>query len=150
MLNVETLSEGSVTQQVNGRLVVDTEGQGLVEITDAVSRWVFGTGMLHGLLTLFCRHTSASLLIQENADPDVRLDLMGAFDRLAPRDAAYIHATEGPDDMPAHIRTVLSGVSLSIPVMEGQMALGTWQGLYLAEHRDRPHQRDIILHLIGA
>ena len=150
MLNVETLSEGSVTQQVNGRLQVDTDGQGLVEITEAVSRWVFGTGILHGLLTLFCRHTSASLLIQENADPDVRLDLMVAFDRLAPRDAGYIHSTEGPDDMPAHIRTVLSGVSLSIPVMEGQMALGTWQGLYLAEHRDRPHRRDIVLHLIGA
>lgn len=150
MLNVETLSEGSVTQQVNGRLQVDTDGQGLVEITEAVSRWVFGTGILYGLLTVFCRHTSASLLIQENADPDVRLDLMTAFDRLAPRDAGYIHSTEGPDDMPAHIRTVLSGVSLSIPVMEGQMALGTWQGLYLAEHRDRPHRRDIILHLIGA
>lgn len=150
MLNVETLTEGSVTQQVNGRLQVDTDGQGLVEITEAVSRWVFGTGILHGLLTVFCRHTSASLLIQENADPDVRLDLMAAFDRLAPRNAAYIHSMEGPDDMPAHIRTVLSGVSLSIPVIEGQMALGTWQGLYLAEHRDRPHRRDIILHLIGA
>ena len=137
-------------QQVNGRLLVDTQGQGLVEITDAVSRWVFGTGILHGLLTVFCRHTSASLLIQENADPDVRLDLMTAFDRLAPRDAAYIHSVEGPDDMPAHIRTVLSGVSLSIPVMEGQMALGTWQGLYLAEHRDNSHRRDLILHLIGA
>jgi len=150
MLNVETLSEGSVTQQVNGRLLVDTQGQGLVEITDAVSRWVFGTGILHGLLTVFCRHTSASLLIQENADPDVRLDLMTAFNRLAPRDAGYIHSVEGPDDMPAHIRTVLSGVSLSIPVMEGQITLGTWQGLYLAEHRDRPHRRDVILHLIGA
>lgn len=150
MLNVETLSEGSVTQQVNGRLLVDTDGQGFVDITDAVSRWVFGTGILHGLLTVFCRHTSASLLIQENADPDVRLDLMTAFDRLAPRDGGYVHSTEGPDDMPAHIRTVLSGVSLSVPVMEGQMALGTWQGLYLAEHRDSPHRRDIILHLIGA
>ncbi|PVE24834.1 secondary thiamine-phosphate synthase enzyme [Microvirga sp. KLBC 81] len=150
MLNVETLSEGSVTQQVNGRLQVDTDGQGLVEITEAVSRWVFGTGILHGLLTVFCRHTSASLLIQENADPDVRLDLMTAFDRMAPRDAGYIHSTEGPDDMPAHIRTVISGVSVSIPVMEGQMTLGAWQGLYLAEHRDRPHRRDIVLHLIGA
>jgi secondary thiamine-phosphate synthase enzyme len=150
MLNVETLSEGSVTQQINGRLLVETEGQGLVEITDAVSRWVFGTGILHGLLTVFCRHTSASLLIQENADPDVRLDLMTAFDRLAPREVGYVHSTEGPDDMPAHIRAVLTGVSLSIPVMEGQMALGTWQGLYLAEHRDRPHRRDIVLHLIGA
>ncbi len=150
MLNVETLVEGSVTQQVNGRLLVETGGQGLTEITEAVSRWVFGTGILHGLLTVFCRHTSASLIIQENADPDVRRDLMTAFDRLAPRDAGYIHAAEGPDDMPAHIRTVLSGVSLSVPVMEGQMVLGTWQGLYLVEHRDRPHRRDLIVHLIGA
>jgi secondary thiamine-phosphate synthase enzyme len=150
MLNIETLTEGSVTQQVNGRLLVETQGQGFTEITEAVARWVFGTGILHGLLTVFCRHTSASLLIQENADPDVRQDLLTAFDRLAPREAGYIHATEGPDDMPAHIRTVLSGTSLSIPVMEGQMVLGTWQGLYLVEHRDRPHRRDLVFHLIGA
>ena len=150
MLNVETLSEASVTQQVNGRLVVETEGPGFTEITDALSRWVFGTGVLNGLLTVFCRHTSASLLIQENADPDVRRDLLTALDRLAPREAGYVHSTEGPDDMPAHIRTMLSGVSLSIPVVEGQMVLGTWQGVYLAEHRDRPHTRDLIVHLIGA
>jgi secondary thiamine-phosphate synthase enzyme len=150
MLNVETLSEASVTQQVNGRLVVETEGQGFTEITEPLSRWVFGTGVLNGLLTIFCRHTSASLLIQENADPDVRRDLLAALDRLAPREAGYVHSTEGPDDMPAHIRTMLSGVSLSIPVVEGQMVLGTWQGVYLAEHRDRPHTRDLIVHLIGA
>ncbi len=150
MLNVETLSEASVTQQVNGRLVVETEGQGFTEITEALSRWVFGTGILNGLLTIFCRHTSASLLIQENADPDVRRDLLTALDRLAPREAGYVHSSEGPDDMPAHIRAMLSGVSLSIPVVEGQMVLGTWQGVYLAEHRDRPHTRDLIVHLIGA
>ena len=150
MLNVETLSEASVTQQVNGRLVVETEGQGFTEITEALSRWVFGTGILNGLLTIFCRHTSASLLIQENADPDVRRDLLTALDRLAPREAGYVHSTEGPDDMPAHIRAMLSGVSLSIPVVDGQMVLGTWQGVYLAEHRDRPHTRDLIVHLIGA
>ena len=150
MLDVETLSEGSVTQQVNGRLVVETEGQGFIELTDALSRWVFGTGVLNGLLTIFCRHTSASLLIQENADPDVRQDLLTALDRLAPREAGYVHSIEGPDDMPAHIRTMLSGVSLSIPVVEGQMVLGTWQGIYLVEHRDRPHTRDLIVHLIGA
>ncbi len=150
MLEVETLSEASVTQQVNGRLRVETEGQGFTEITEAVSRWVFGTGVLNGLLTIFCRHTSASLLIQENADPDVRRDLLTALDRLAPRGAAYVHAIEGPDDMPAHIRTMLSGVSLSIPVVDGQMVLGTWQGIYLVEHRDRPHTRDVIFHLIGA
>lgn len=150
MLNVETLSEASVTQQVNGRLVVETEGPGFTEITEPLSRWVFGTGVLNGLLTVFCRHTSASLFIQENADPDVRQDLLAALDRLAPREAGYVHSTEGPDDMPAHIRTMLSGVSLSIPVVEGQMVLGTWQGVYLAEHRDRPHTRDLIVHLIGA
>lgn len=150
MLNVETLSEASVTQQVNGRLVVETEGQGFTEITEPLARWVFGTGVLNGLLTVFCRHTSASLLIQENADPDVRRDLLTALDRLAPREAGYVHSIEGPDDMPAHIRTMLSGVSLSIPVVEGQMVLGTWQGVYLAEHRDRPHTRDLIVHLIGA
>jgi secondary thiamine-phosphate synthase enzyme len=150
MLNVETLSEASVTQQVNGRLVVETEGPGFTEITEPLSRWVFGTGVLNGLLTVFCRHTSASLLIQENADPDVRQDLLTAFNRLAPREAGYIHSIEGPDDMPAHIRTMLSGVSLSIPVVDGQMVLGTWQGVYLAEHRDRPHTRDLIVHLIGA
>ena len=150
MLNVETLSEASVTQQVNGRLVVETQGQGFTEITDPLARWVFGTGVLNGLLTVFCRHTSASLLIQENADPDVRRDLLTALDRLAPREADYVHSTEGPDDMPAHIRTMLSGVSLSIPVVDGQMVLGTWQGVYLAEHRDRPHTRDLIVHLIGA
>ncbi|MBM1174508.1 secondary thiamine-phosphate synthase enzyme YjbQ [Microvirga arabica] len=150
MLNVETLSEASVTQQVNGRLVVETEGLGFTEITEPLSRWVFGTGVLNGLLTVFCRHTSASLLIQENADPDVRRDLLTALDRLAPREAGYVHSTEGPDDMPAHIRTMLSGVSLSIPVVDGQMVLGTWQGVYLAEHRDRPHTRDLIVHLIGA
>jgi secondary thiamine-phosphate synthase enzyme len=150
MLEVETLSEASVTQQMNGRLVVETDGQGFIEITEALSRWLFGTGVLNGLLTVFCRHTSASLLIQENADPDVRQDLLTALDRLAPREAGYVHSTEGPDDMPAHIRTMLSGVSLSIPVVEGQMVLGTWQGVYLAEHRDRPHTRTLILHLIGA
>jgi secondary thiamine-phosphate synthase enzyme len=147
---VETISEGSVTQQASGRLVVETPGQGFVDITDSVARWVFGTGILHGLLTVFCRHTSASLLIQENADPDVRTDLMTAFDRLAPRGASYVHATEGPDDMPAHIRTMLTGTNLNIPVMGGQMVLGTWQGLYLIEHRDLPQQRDLVFHLIGA
>jgi secondary thiamine-phosphate synthase enzyme len=149
-MRIETLSEGEITRQASGRLGVDTRGQGFTEITDAVARWLSGTGIRHGLLTVFCRHTSASLLIQENADPDVRRDLLTAFDRLAPRNAGYVHSTEGPDDMPAHIRTVISGVSLSIPVMEGRMSLGAWQGIYLAEHRDRPHRRDLTFHLIGA
>lgn len=150
MPDIETLAEGGATRQVSGRLTVETKGQGFTEITDTVSRWLAGTGIRHGLLTVFCRHTSASLLIQENADPDVRRDLLTALDRLAPRNAGYVHSTEGPDDMPAHIRTMLTGASLGIPVVGGRMALGTWQGLYLAEHRDRPHRRDLILHLIGA
>ena len=102
------------------------------------------------MLTIHCRHTTASLLVQENADPDVREDLMAVFERLAPRNAGYGHTTEGADDMPAHIRSLLTATSLSIPVLDGQMVLGTWQGIYLAEHRDRPHTRDIVFHLIGA
>lgn len=149
-MRIETLSEGEITRQASARLGVETRGQGFTEITDTVAHWVSGTGIRDGLLTIFCRHTSASLMIQENADPDVRRDLLTAFDSLAPRNAGYVHSAEGPDDMPAHIRTVLSGVSLSIPVAEGRMSLGTWQGIYLAEHRDRPHRRDLIFHLIGA
>jgi secondary thiamine-phosphate synthase enzyme len=146
---VETLAAGAVTRQVTGRLTVETRGQGFTEITEAVARWAAGTGIRHGLLTAFCRHTSASLTIQENADPDVRTDLLAALDRLAPRTAPYVHTLEGPDDMPAHIRTMLTGAAVAIPVTDGRLALGTWQGLYLVEHRDRPHRREVILHLLG-
>jgi secondary thiamine-phosphate synthase enzyme len=149
-LVVETLIEGSVTQQATGRLTVHTTGQGFTEITDAVARWILQTGILHGVVTVFCRHTSASLTIQENADPDVRQDLGSALDHLAPRERAYRHAAEGPDDMPAHIRAMLTGASLNVPAVEGRMALGPWQGIYLAEHRDKPHRREILLHIIGA
>ena len=147
---VETLHEGAVTRQAAGRLVVETRGRGFTEITREVARWAAGTGIRHGLLTAFCRHTSASLTIQENADPDVRTDLLAALDRLAPRDAPYVHTLEGADDMPGHIRTMLTGVAVTIPLVDGRLALGTWQGLYLVEHRDRPHRREIVLHLIGA
>jgi secondary thiamine-phosphate synthase enzyme len=147
---VETLHEGMVSRQASGRLTVEMRGQGFNEITDTVARWVAGTGIRHGLLTAFCRHTSASLTIQENADPDVRTDLLAALDRLAPRGARYVHTLEGPDDMPAHIRTMLTDTAIAIPVVDGRLALGTWQGLYLVEHRDRPHRREVILHLIGA
>jgi secondary thiamine-phosphate synthase enzyme len=108
-----------------------------------------GPGARDGLLTLFIRHTSASLLIQENADPDVHTDLLDAFERLAPREGAYVHDTEGPDDMPAHIKSALTSTSLSIPVKDGSLLLGTWQGIYVAEHRDRPHRREVVLHYIG-
>jgi secondary thiamine-phosphate synthase enzyme len=147
---VETLAEGAVTRQATGRLNVETRGQGFTEITEPVRRWVAGTGLTHGLLTVFCRHTSASLTIQENADPDVRTDLLTALDRLAPRQAGYVHTLEGPDDMPGHIRTMITDVAVAIPLVQGRLALGTWQGLYLVEHRDRPHRREVVLHVMGA
>ncbi|GAA4252729.1 YjbQ family protein [Azospirillum formosense] len=131
-------------------LTTRTRGQGLFEVTEPVARWVAAQGMETGLLTAFCRHTSASLVIQENADPDVRGDLERFFKRLVPEDPAlYDHTLEGPDDMPAHIRSALTTVQLSIPVLEGRMALGTWQGIYLFEHRTRPHERTLALHLLG-
>ncbi|MEH3147228.1 MAG: secondary thiamine-phosphate synthase enzyme YjbQ [Methylobacterium frigidaeris] len=147
---VERIAQGEVTRQVSGQLTVFSRGRDFVEITGPATEFVAGSGVTHGLLTVFCRHTSASLTIQENADPDVRTDLATALDRLAPRDAGYVHGIEGPDDMPAHIRTMLTGSTLSIPVIEGRLVLGTWQGIYLVEHRDRPHQRSIVLHLAGA
>ena len=128
---------------------IDTDGQGMTEITAGVARWLAGEKAQTGLLTLFIRHTSASLTIQENADPTVQSDLMDALDGLASRDAPYRHHTEGPDDMPAHIRSMLTGVSLQVPVGGGRMLLGTWQGIYLIEHRDRPHRREVVLHYAG-
>jgi secondary thiamine-phosphate synthase enzyme len=136
--------------QAHTTVRVDTVGNRLVEITRPVAAWLGQIAAGDGLLTLFIRHTSASLLIQENADPDVRAHLIAALDRLAPRDAAYAHTTEGPDDMPAHVKTALTGVSLSVPVAGGRMLLGQWQGLYVAEHRDRGHRREVVLHFIGS
>jgi secondary thiamine-phosphate synthase enzyme len=130
-------------------LAVATTRQGLVEITREVAAWTAAQGMTTGLLTLFCRHTSASLLIQENADPDVRRDLEDYLAALAPESAAYRHQDEGPDDMPAHLRAALTGVQLSIPLIGGRLALGAWQGIYLFEHRTRPHRREVALHLAG-
>jgi len=130
-------------------LTVQTPGAGLHEFTGEVVRWVTRHPMETGLLTLFCRHTSASLLIQENADPDVARDLEDFFAKVAPESAAYRHQDEGPDDMPAHLRTALTQTSLSIPLVGGRLALGTWQGVYLFEHRRRPHRREIVLHLMG-
>jgi secondary thiamine-phosphate synthase enzyme len=136
-------------RQAQHTVTVATRGKGLVEITDDVRKWVAGQGIANGLLTLFCRHTSASLIIQENADPDVRTDLETFFEDVAPETRDYVHDTEGPDDMPAHIRTALTGVQLSIPVSAGKPMLGTWQGIYVFEHRTRPHRREIVLHLLG-
>jgi secondary thiamine-phosphate synthase enzyme len=123
--------------------------RGLNEITDDVAAWVAGTGIRDGLLTLFCRHTSASLVIQENAAPAARRDLEAFFERIAPEGGPYEHDDEGPDDMPAHLRAALTQTQLSIPVRGGRMALGTWQGIFLFEHRHALPQREIALHLIG-
>ena len=136
--------------QASGGIEVASHGQGLIEITDRVAAFVAEAGMAEGLLTLFCRHTSASLLIQENAAREVRSDLEAWIARLAPEDThAYAHDDEGPDDMPAHLRAVLTGIQLSIPVRGRRMVLGTWQGIYLFEHRRRPHRREVALHLLG-
>ncbi|MEA3534248.1 secondary thiamine-phosphate synthase enzyme YjbQ [Rhizobium sp. CC-YZS058] len=134
------------------RLTLSTRGAGLYEFTRAAAEFVAATGTEEGLLTVFVRHTSCSLLIQENADPDVRRDLDAFFARLVPRSDDpsmdyIIHTDEGPDDMPAHIKAALTAVSLGIPVSRGRLLLGQWQGIYLFEHRARPHQRDIVLHL---
>lgn len=138
-------------RQASGIIEVDSAGQGLIEITSRITRWVSEQGMSEGLLTLFCRHTSASLLIQENAAPAARADLEAYFARIAPEDPkAYAHDEEGPDDMPAHLRAALTQTQLSIPLIGGRLALGTWQGIYLFEHRRRPHRRSIALHLLGA
>src|SRR5205814_2028205 len=125
-----------------------TRAPGFTEITREAARFVDEAGGSEGMLTLFLRHTSASLVIQENADPDVQTDLESALDRLAPVDAPWVHGVEGPDDMPAHVKTMLTGVSLQVPVIAGALALGTWQGIYVAEHRARPHRREIILQFI--
>ena len=131
-------------------LPIETPGQGLLDVTDQVLRWASGQQMTTGLLTIFCRHTSASLLIQENAASAARRDLETYFARIAPEDPAlYTHNDEGPDDMPAHLRTALTHTQLSIPVAAGRMALGTWQGIYRFEHRRAPPRREIALHLIG-
>ncbi|HYM17598.1 MAG TPA: secondary thiamine-phosphate synthase enzyme YjbQ [Micropepsaceae bacterium] len=136
-------------KQKNHSLNVETRGQGFTDVTDEVRRLVAASGIETGLLTLFIPHTAASLLIQENADPDVLRDLADAYDRLAPRGREYRHDTEGPDDMPAHIRSALSATSLSIPIEKSKPVLGIWQAIYLFEHRDHRHSREVALHIIG-
>lgn len=135
--------------QASHTLVVPTRGKGFVELTRALAGWLNSFGADEGFLTVFVCHTSASLTIQENADPNVRVDLLDALEILAPEDRAYAHAEEGPDDMPSHIKAMLTSVSLSIPVQGGRMVLGTWQGVYLIEHRTASHQRKVALNFIG-
>lgn len=146
---VEILASGPVTRQASGRLTIATTGQGFTDFTGAVAEFVRGSGVTAGLVSVFCRHTSASLTIQENADPDVQTNLLTALDGLAPRHGAYVHGAEGPDDMPAHIRTMVTDSALVVPVVAGRLGLGTWQGIYLIEHRDRPHRREILLNVVG-
>lgn len=137
-------------RQAFTQLSVATRGKGLYEITAQVQNWLIEQGVANGLLTVFIRHTSASLTIQENADPDVVRDLESFFSRLVPEhDPLYVHTTEGPDDMPAHVRTALTQTSLGIPVIGGRMALGTWQGIYVFEHRRGGHKRSVVLQVTG-
>ena len=136
-------------KQNTHRLRIETRGPGFTDVTEDIRRFVSGAKIQTGLLTIFIPHTSASLLIQENADPDVLRDLADAYARLAPQSQHYRHQTEGPDDMPAHVRAALSQVSLSIPVERGAPMLGVWQAIYLFEHRDNPHRRELVLHILG-
>ena len=142
-----TVSANTISSSL---LAVETRGTGFIDITSEVAKFLREAGAREGAVTLFIRHTSASLTIQENADPSVLRDLTTALNRLAPENAGWVHDTEGPDDMPAHIKTMLTATSLQIPVLNGEMALGTWQGIYVAEHRARPHRREIVLQFMGS
>lgn len=148
-IRLSQVRETPVTRRFSTVLSVDTPGRGFTDITEAVRRFVADIGAGDGEVALFCRHTSASLAIQENADPDVRVDLLTALDRLAPEDAGWVHDMEGPDDMPAHVKAVLTGIHLAIPVVDGRLALGTWQGIYLIEHRARGHHRELVVAFVG-
>ncbi len=149
-MGLSNITRVTATVIATAELSIDTTGEGFTDITADVRRFAEKAGAQDGAVSLFLRHTSASLTIQENADPDVLRDLTTALRHLAPRDFGWIHDAEGPDDMPAHIRTMLTGVSLQIPMTGGHLALGTWQGIYVIEHRARPHRRQIILQFIGS
>jgi secondary thiamine-phosphate synthase enzyme len=137
-------------QQFQQTITLETNGPGLLEFTDKTAQIVAASGISTGLAHVFCRHTSASLLIQENADPDVQRDLVAFFKRLVPDgDPLFIHRAEGPDDMPAHVKTALTQTTLTIPIANGVLMLGTWQGIYLFEHRRRPHTRSVVVHVVG-
>lgn len=145
--SIRTASAATIVTAV---LAVETPGLGFFEITPEAARFLGRIGARDGTLLFFIRHTSASLVIQENADPGVRKDLVTALDRLAPADAGWVHMVEGPDDMPAHVKSMLNGVTLNVPVADGVMMLGTWQGIYVAEHREGPHRREVVLQFVGA
>jgi secondary thiamine-phosphate synthase enzyme len=147
---LSAIARGAPELMAAATLAVETNGQGFIDITREAARFISEAGARDGSLLLFMRHTSASLIIQENADPDVRSDLATALDRVAPRDLGWIHEMEGPDDMPAHVKTMFTGVSLHVPVMAGALALGTWQGIYVVEHRDRPRRREVFFQFLGS
>ena len=150
MSELSTVRSARIDRLATAVLTVATPGEGFVEITRDVARFLEQSKARDGAVLLYLKHTSASLVIQENADADVRTDLVTALKRLAPAEAGWIHEVEGPDDMPAHVKSMLNGVSLHVPVRDGGLALGTWQGIYLAEHRSRPHRRQVILQFIGS
>jgi len=147
---ISAITEAKPQLIATATLRVDTPAVGLTEITHNAVSFVAQIDAGEGTLLIYLRHTSASLIIQENADPDVQHDLIGALDRLAPEDAPWIHDVEGPDDMPAHVKAMLNGVSLHVPVTQGKLALGTWQGIYLVEHRRKPHSREVVLQFVGS
>lgn len=151
-MRISLTSSGSleaVTRQASASLSIETRGREAVDLTATVEAWLADLGVREGTLTLFCRHTSASLTVQENADPQVQHDLIDALDRLAPEASAWRHSQEGPDDMPAHVKTSLTDASLTLPVSAGRLILGTWQAVYLLEHRRHPHRRDVRLLFLG-
>ena len=150
MPHLSAISRSAPELIATATLTVETPGEGFVEITAAAAAFVRAAGGDDGVLLAYIRHTSASLVIQENADPDVQTDLRTALQTLAPENAGWVHDTEGPDDMPSHVRTMLTGVCVHVPVTKGALALGTWQGLYVAEHRARPHRRELVLSFIGS
>ena len=150
MNRLSAIHTAPVQTIATARLSIATSGEGFFEIKGDVARFLKEIGAREGAVHIYLKHTSASLVIQENADPDVRTDLVTALNRLAPDDAGWVHDVEGPDDMPAHVKSMLNGVSLQVPVDKGEMALGTWQGIYLAEHRSTAHQRELVLQFYGS
>jgi secondary thiamine-phosphate synthase enzyme len=150
MARLENVQSATPDLIASAALTVETRGEGFVEITHDVAGFLQQAGAADGIAFAYIRHTSASLVIQENADPDVQTDLVTSLRRIAPAGAGWVHDTEGPDDMPAHIKAMVNGVSLHVPVIGGKLALGTWQGIYVAEHRARPHRREVLLSFVGS
>jgi secondary thiamine-phosphate synthase enzyme len=150
MAQLENVQSAAPDLIASATLIIETRGEGFLEITRDVAAFLQQAGARDGVALAYIRHTSASLVIQENADPDVQTDLVTALRKIAPANAGWVHDTEGPDDMPAHVKAMVNGVSLHVPVIGGKLALGTWQGIYVAEHRARPHRREVLLSFVGS